>query len=246
MNKLMGSALVCAAAMLVMVSCDKGDGNDENGTVSQSTETTAEFDDSNFGLYKGVIAGSSGTIRIEIKNGNGVATANLTIDGESDELSSSYTFIEGQAIVNAEFTGEFSSFTFSVGADGEDPTIIAISLDGHDNVIATISKETSDDVTSCYEGTSTGGQGHSGIFNLVRNNNTFSGAGKAVDGFSLLLSGNIRNDGSFSATSKTIFNGLDVTVNYSGKFNGNDVSGTWSNSWNGGSNGGGFSGEKTL
>ena len=41
----------------------------------KSKETTAEFDNSNYGLYKGVIVGSSGTIKIEVNNGSGIIKA---------------------------------------------------------------------------------------------------------------------------------------------------------------------------
>jgi hypothetical protein len=193
-----------------------------------------------------VVVGSSGTVRIEINNGDDTAGASITIDGETDALTCAYTFVKGQAVENAEFTGDFSSFTFSVDADGKNPTIANIAIEGHDEVVAAVSKETSTDVALCYEGTSVGGNDHSGVFNVVRNNDTFSGAARAVDGFSCTLSGTIGSDGSFSGTSKTKFNGLDVTLTYSGKFNGNNVSGSWSNSWEGGTNSGSFSGQKTL
>ncbi len=257
MKKLFSFVLLGAFALGTIAACSDDNKNNENGNgngngnIGTSTETTAEFDESNFGLYKGVIAGSSGTVRIEIHNGNDISEATITMDDETDELTCTETFTKGEAIVEAEFTGEFSSFTFSVGADGSNPTIENITIDGHDNVIATISKETSEDVAVCYEGTSIGGNEHSGVFNLVRNNDTYSGASKAVDGFACTFSGTINNDGSFSGNTSTIFNGLDVDLTYSGAFDGDNVSGTWSNSWvNGegvpGSNSGTFTGSKTL
>ncbi len=212
-----------------------------------STETTAEYDNSNFGLYKGVIAGSSGTIRIEINNGNNIARATIVIDGVTDQLTSTASFTAGQAISGAVFSGNFSSFTFSVDADGGNPKVETITVQGHSNVIATVAKEKSDDVSLCYEGTSTGGQNHSGVFNVVRNKNTFSGVAKAVDGFTCYISGNISANGSFTGNSTTTFNGLVVSVTYSGRFVGDQVSGTWNNSWNGGSgaNSGSFTGSQS-
>ncbi len=197
----------------------------------RSTETTEEFDNSNFGLYKGVLAGSSGTIRIEINNGDNLARAIIVMDGETDILTSTATFTAGRAITGAQFTGEFSSFTFSVDADGGNPTIATITIEGHDSVVATVAKETSRSVTLCYEGTSTGGNDHRGVFNLVRNGNTYSGVSNAEDGFSCSFSGSIAADGSFSGTTNTTFNGLAVKLNYSGRFTGDKVSGTWGNSW---------------
>ncbi len=254
MKKLTKLVLIGTFALgaMTMISCDKGGGKEgQDDGNNASTETTAEFDESNFGLYKGVIAGSTGTIKIEINNGDDVAKATIVIDGETDELTTTATFIEGQPILNAEFTGETSSFSFSVNANGGNPVIMNIIIDGHENVIATVTKEKSEDVSVCYEGTSVGGQDHSGVFNVVRNNNTFSGVSKGVDGFTCIFSGTIKSDGSFSGTTSTIFNGLDVDLAFEGEFDGNNVSGTWSNSWvtpdgHPGSNSGTFTGKKTL
>ncbi len=251
MKKLFTLVLMGALALGTMAACSNGENNNNNADTGTSTETTAEFDESNFGLYKGVIAGSSGTVKIEIHNGNDIAEATITMDDETDELTCTETFTEGEAIVDAEFTGEHSSFTFSVGANGSNPVIENIAIVGHGTVIAQVSKEQSENVAVCYEGTSVGGQGHEGVFNIVRNDRIFSGVIKAVDGFSCTLHGNIESNGSFTGSSLTVFNGLSVTVYYSGRFNGDNVSGTWSNSWvnnNGdlGSNSGSFAGSKTL
>ena len=240
----------CLAATLMFSTCNsKEDEPDPETEITTSTETTAEFDKSNFGLYKGVIAGSSGVIRIEINNGINKVEAYITVDRRMDLLMSASTFTSGQAIDNAVFTGSFSSFTFSVDADGKNPVITSINIEEHDNVLATVSKETSADVSSCYEGTATGGNNYKGVFNVVRNNNVYSTIIKGNDGSSYLVNGNIDSSGSFSGTSKTEFNGLDVTMTYSGKFNGNNVTGTWQTSWTGeatGTNSGSFSGSKTL
>ena len=215
-----------------------------------STETTTEYDNSNFGLYKGVLAGSSGTIRIEIKNGDNNVQAVIVMDGKTDILTSTAQFTAGQAITGAQFTGAFSSFTFSVDADGGNPTIVTIAIEGHDKVVATVEKEKSNDVAVCYEGTSVGGNDHSGVFNVVRKNNTFSGVANAVDGFSCTVRGNVAADGSFTGTSNTTFNGLAVRVTYSGRFAGDKVSGSWTTSWNAGgtpqTNSGTFNGSATI
>ncbi len=209
-----------------------------------STETTAEFDNTSFGLYKGVLAGSSGTIRIEINNGNNIARATIVMDGRVDQLTSSASFTAGQAIDGAQFTGTFSSFTFSVDADGGNPTIVTIAIEGHAKVVATVEKEKSGDVAVCYEGTSVGGNDHRGVFNVVRKNNTFSGVANAVDGFSCSVRGTVAADGSFTGTSNTTFNGLAVRVTYSGRFAGDKVSGSWTTSWN--ANGTGYTNSGTF
>jgi hypothetical protein len=239
---------ICLAGTAIFSSCGKDDNGGSNGT--KSTETTAEFDNSSFGLYKGVIVGSTGTIKIEINNGNNTAKAYLSIDGRKDTLTSGYTFSNGQAIVNATFTGAFSSFTFSVAADGKNPIIVNITIEGHSDVVVNILKETSNSAAMAYEGTSVGGNNHLGTFNIVRNNNTFSAVCKnnSDGGKAFSVNGTINSDGSFSA-SATVENyhpGLDVNFTISGKFDRNTVSGTWRNSWSNGTNSGTFSGQKTL
>ncbi len=229
-------------------SCSSGEDKTGTGTgdTGTSTETSEEFDNSSFGLYKGVIAGSTGVVKIEIQNGNNVSEATLTMDGQTDELTCTEVFTEGEDIVDAEFTGDFSSFTFSVEADGSDPVIENIDIDGHGQVLVTVSKEQSENVAVCYEGTSVGGQNHEGVFNIVRNDNVFTGVTKAVDGFSCILNGTVNRYGEFEGTSQTTFNELTVTVSYRGTFNGNNVSGQWANSWETGTNSGTFTGSKAL
>ncbi len=255
MKKPVTLALIAAFALGAMTSCDitgGEEGNDNGNDDGKSTETTAEFDNSNFGLYKGVIAGSSGVVRIEIHNGDDLSEATMVIDGLTDELMCEEEFANGEAIVEATFTGEISSFTFSVGADGRNPVISNIAIDGHDSVIGTVTKETSEHVSSCYLGTSIGGNDHRGTFNIVRVGNTYSGVSKGEDGFSCSFSGSINGDGSFSGNTGTVFNGLNVDLSYNGRFEGNgngNVSGTWSNSWvtpdgTPGSNSGTFSGSR--
>ena len=53
-----------------------------------STETTAEYDNSILGLYKGVVYGPKtyGTVKIELGNGNEVAKATIQIGDKIDEL----------------------------------------------------------------------------------------------------------------------------------------------------------------
>jgi hypothetical protein len=241
---------MAALAVAMFAACGGDNKNNDGPTVTVSTETTAEFDNSNFGLYKGVIAGSSGTVKIEIHNGDDDAKAVIEMGGESDELTTTATFTEGQAVTGAEFTGEHSSFTFGVGANGSNPQITNIVIEGHENVIASVSKEKSENVSVCYEGTSVGGMEHRGVFNIVRNNTSFSGVIKGEDGFVSGLTGTV-NGNSFSGSSNGTQGDLNIKLNYSGTFNGNSVSGKWSNSWvdnqgNNRTNSGTFSGSKTL
>ena len=224
-----------ASSIVLFSTCN--DNKEEDNTPGTSTETTAESDNSNFGLYKGVIVGSSGTIKIEIINGNNVAKARITIDGNTDNLTCSTPLSNRQVIENAEFTGDFSSFNFSVSADGSNPVVSDININGHDDAEIAVLKEESNNVVSCFEGTSAGGNDHEGVFNVVRKNNIFSGLIKGSDGFTANFQGSIDASGNYTGNSTTTFYPLDdhvpvdVTLNYNGRFIGNDVSGTWDNSW---------------
>ena len=221
----------CFALLLTVIflsGCDKKD----DDVKATSTETTAEFDNSNFGLYKGVIVGSSGTIKIEINNGNNVAKATITIDNETDALTSTSTLSNGKAISNATFNGSFSTFTFSVDANGKNPVINSIDIQGHEDVSAIVAKETSTDVALCYEGTSTGGDDYSGVFNVVRNNNTFSAICKGNDKQTFSFTGTADANGSFSSQfTRTLFGFLSVKFTISGSFSGSQTSGEWKTEW---------------
>jgi len=233
------------ASMLTFAAC----GDDESEIIEEptgSTETTAEFDNSGFGLYKGVIVGSSGTIKIEINNGNDVTKAFISIDNKTDELTCISTLIKGQAITNATFNGTFTSFKFSVDADGKNPTVSDITIEGHNNISATIFKETSNNVASGYEGTTIGGNNHSGVLNVVRNNDTFSAISKGNDGIVFNYKGVISANGSFTGQSSAVYNNTNVKITVSGSFKGNQLEGTWKTEWGSGTNSGTFSGKKTL
>ena len=238
------------ASMTVFNAC-KDDGDPEKQPMS--TETKAEFDNSNFGLYKGVIVGSSGTVKIQVNNGNNEAKADIVMDGRTETLSCSTTLTKGQAINNAPFTGSSSSFAFSVGADGKNPEITDFSIAGHEDVTAVVIKETSENVSAAYEGTTVGGNAY-GVLNFVRNNNTYSGIHRSLDeqsgGLTFSVKGNIGNDGSFNGSSTSRLGAITVNLTYTGKFEGNNVSGTWTTSWrienDNYSNSGTFSGKKTL
>ncbi len=117
-------------------------------------------------------------------------------------------------------------------------------------MIANIIKETSSNVALAFEGTYIGGNNASGTFNMVRNNNTFSGVSKGHNdgGRAFTFSGTINADGGFTSsfTVNNYLSDLDVDFTISGEFDGNQVSGTWSNGGYGSTNSGTFSGQKTL
>jgi hypothetical protein len=157
----------------VFVSCKKDEAEAPYTctTCNQTPEAVAANDASSKGIYKGIIIGSSGTIKFDVANttSNSI-TATMVIDGTTVTLTSSVTWTAGQLYV-APFTGTLNgqpvSITFSVTATGSSPTITASNIPGHANAIFSISKETSTALVRCFEGTYHTSANEDGTFNIL-------------------------------------------------------------------------------
>lgn len=139
---------------------------DPDTGLPTTPETKPQYNNTSFGVYKGVVVGSTGTIVFRINNGDNLVKGYLTIDDVKDTLSTTQTLVPGQPILDALFTGRISSMTLSVHADGSNASLSNISIVGHDNVAIVIIHENSDAQVFCYEGTYTGY--YSGILNCTR------------------------------------------------------------------------------
>jgi hypothetical protein len=217
------SLFIIAFVLVLFQSCSK-----ENQSSSSSTEAQAAYDNSSFGLYKGVIVGSSGTIKITVNNGDNIVRAYLVVDGTKDTLISNSSFISGQSISNATFTGKLSTFKFSVNGSGSSATITSITIQGHTNVAGIIGKQTSTQVVSCFEGTYNGqtstGLKSTGTFNCFLVGNIIVGISReTANGYTDTVTGNITN-GNISAQG-TVTTG----ANFSGTLKDTQCSGTWVN-----------------
>ena len=210
----------------------------------------AQYDNSAFGLYRGVVVGSSGWIEINIFNDGSSVSSKVSIDGKTETQTSNYAFEEGKAIRNAVFTSETVSFEFSVNADGHNSMVNSITIVGHDDVIASVKKETSSTPSQAYEGIVDDPQNGPGVFNVVRAGSSFAGIGKGQ-----YVNGTVDENGNFTGSGwwkQYDSEGLDidVTLTITGKFSGTIVSGTWETSWkavdSSGTNSGTFSGKQTL
>src|SRR5690606_16121089 len=122
------------------------------------------------GVYKGIVIGSTGTVKFSIQNGTNDIMATLVIDGVTTILTSSIAWVSGEAYV-APFTGTLNgqpvSITFSVQADGGMPVITSADIPGHANAVFTLTKETSNALIECFEGTYTTSKSESGTFNII-------------------------------------------------------------------------------
>lgn len=172
MKTLLYSAIALLAISLA-TGCKKSDKTDDTLSYTcTSCKTTpdavAANDNSNKGIYKGVIIGSSGTIKFDLQGST--LTAIMVIDGVTANLTSTVAITNGATYV-APFTGTLNgvqvSVTLSVGATGQSPTITAFNIPGHTTASFNLVKETSASVLECYEGTYTTTKPETGTFNLI-------------------------------------------------------------------------------
>ena len=166
MKKLLVKLLLCTT--IIFSSCSENDPSISMNDIAEETpDALSQFDNSNFGIYKGVFVGSSGTILVNINN-NGVLSVSLTIDGVNYPFTSSETITENQQ-TEITFAFENNSFTFIVDADGSNPQITNVSIEGHPDASLIVVKENSSYVAELYEGTYEGidQNNDAGTFNAI-------------------------------------------------------------------------------
>lgn len=160
--------------LFAAVSCKKSSNNNSSSyqctTCSKTSDAAAQNDASTKGVYKGIVVGSSGTIKFDIANNGNTITAVMIIDGTTVNLSSNVSWTNGQPYV-APFTGTMNgqpvTINFSVGLSGSNPTITSANIPGHPNAIITVVKEPSTSLVECFEGTYKTTKPESGVFNIL-------------------------------------------------------------------------------
>ena len=201
----------------LFISCSS-DSDSSGPTFSNTPQAKSQFDNKNYGIYKGVFVGSSGHVLINIKN-EGLVSATLNIDGTVYNFTTTESVSEGIAISGLTFTSGGFLFDFNVNADGSDPWISNINILGHPNADMDILKELSTALVMCYQGTYAGDD--SGVFNMITQSGEVYGlAMSGGDSESTYLEGLI----SGSAITGEFWGG-----SFSGTINGNSVSGNWQN-----------------
>lgn len=195
--------------------------DDDSGTsLSNTPEAKVAYDNSNYGIYKGVFVGSSGTVLININN-EGEIFAELVIDGNSSTYTTTETVTQGTTIYDLTFTNGSSSFDFYVDANGNYAEVYDISINGHPNASIYVVKEYSDALVECFKGTFNGDD--TGVFNFIITDGEINGLGKpngsteSVELFGIITNNTI--SGSFEGGS------------FSGTRNNNSISGSWENSF---------------
>ena len=206
--------------LLLVLSCSNSDSNgDSNQTLSQVPSAKSQYDNSNFGIYKGVFIGSSGTIILDISNSTNSFTATLIIDGVTHNFITNQTIQQNQT-TTINFVEGSNSFSFTVSANGSNPTITNLIINGHPNAALLVVKETSTVLIKCFEGTYSGT--YSGTFNAVIYGNIIKGIAKATSEVSVVTADGTVNNNQINAAGNTSSGAVFV-----GNLNGNTFSGTW-------------------
>jgi len=219
---------------IIFASCSE---NDPLITINDSAEelpiALSQYDNSNYGIYKGVFVGSSGTILVNLNN-NGVISVSLTIDGVNYPFTSSETITENQQ-TEITFAYENNSFSFTVNADGSNPLITNVSIEGHPDASIIVVKENSSYVAQLYEGSYEGidQNNDQGTFNaIVFNGAVYILSKSSVYGSSSYASGSVDGNLVSGASSLgTIFSGNienDEVMNGTWKITQTNEKGIWS------------------
>ncbi|QBZ96712.1 hypothetical protein [Flavobacterium sangjuense] len=213
----------------VALSCS----SDSSGTsLSDTPDAKAQYDDSSFGIYKGVFVGSTGTVEVNVYN-SGEAVATLTINGSSKTYTAAEKVAEDFAITGLTFVNGSNSFDFNVNGNGTSPSVSSINISGHANAKIDVIKELSNSLVKCYLGSFNGDS--SGTFNIIIQGSFLYGLAKpSDDDSSLFLDGDI--------TGNNILGEFDNGA-FVGTVDGNRISGTWTNTL---SESGSWSGNRKL
>ena len=220
--------------LLIFTGCSKSKDGEED-TDKDKPAAKAQFDNNNYGIYKGVFVGSSGIIIININNDNTIA-ATVTIDGLTTHFTTTQTVQQNQS-TTVDFTNGGDAFTFVVAANGSAPSITNITINGHPKAAIVIIKETSAAIVKCYEGTYEGDD--EGTFNAVVSANVISGLTlSTIYGETYYITGTV-SDSKINASGSS-----GSGAKFSGAISGDNISGNWDNSI--AKKSGTWSGKRTL
>ncbi len=185
------------------------------------TFAAPEHDMSHRGIYKGVLTGSSGNVKVIIDNNNdNQYIAIIKFQGVRYEIPLTETVI-GEGTITYIFEQNDIIFTLILSENGD---IISSSLEGIDGheIKVTILKEHSDSQVMCFEGTFSGD--NSGIWNVVITGTIVEGYYKSLVANDEGVVTGTYNNGTVEVTSLNQFSDI---VYASGSLNGDTISGEW-------------------
>lgn len=217
--------VVVMALLIIFTGCKKETNKPELVTTA---EAKAAHDGKSGGVYKGVLIGSTGTIKIVLQDGK--VEVVVTIDGETRTLATTGLtgWTSGQSIAQIDFSNGNWSVKFSVDGNGNNPRIVP-NIAGHVGMVVLIVKESSTQVIKLYEGrfTGTGVSPSYNHWNFISNANHLYGIhsdGVGVKEFVGQING-VNLNGLTSAGAS--FNGSFSGELVSGQWQGVGVAGTW-------------------
>ena len=221
MKKQILKTIFSLLTLLSIFSCSNSDSNgDSNQNLSQVPLAKSQYDNSNFGIYKGVFVGSSGTIILDLSNSTNSFTATLIIDGVTYNFITNQTIQQNQT-TTINFVEGSNSFTFTVSANGSNPTITNLIINGHPNAALLVVKETSTVLIKCFEGTFSGT--YSGTFNAVIYGNIIKGISRETSDENIVTADGTVNNNQINASGNASNGAVFV-----GNLSSNNFSGTWS------------------
>ncbi|GAO44027.1 hypothetical protein [Flavihumibacter petaseus] len=215
--------LAClTACTLLFFSCSK----DKPGTnLPQAPTAKAEYDHSNYGVYKGVIGRPNGIVDINLMN-DGKVSAKIIIDNVTYLFTTTDLLLKDQPCVLV-FHNANSYFKLYVSADGNYAAIEEFVLENYPFVKTVITKETSDAMVKRYETTYTSFSSTETYF-MVLNNNKIGGLFEQNNTSTIAFTGIVSgNDILISSYNEYYLTGQTSGENISGKWDIGNSSGTW-------------------
>lgn len=221
------SSLFLLLSLLVYTGC----GDDESGPSFVTTpEANPDNDTSGKGVYKGVLIGSSGFIKVNLDNlGDGVITLTLNLDGETYDLETEQTYnpdVGFQGYFTGAVTGGLATVGFYTNTTGTEFGFFGIEIPGHPDVSFILVKEKSSELVRCFEGTFSGSD--SGIINFLVVGDEWKALARPNGGSAddeAELDGDL-NGNTLVCDCDVDGDGTD-DMEFTGTINGNSMSGTW-------------------
>lgn len=172
--KLSSVVFLCFSAFFLSTGCKKDDNKKTEpykcASCVATPEAKAANDASSKGIYKGIVIGSTGTIKFDVLNSGTTIKAYLTLDGTAVELTSSVEW-NGTSRYIAPFKGTLNgqqvTISFSVGPNGGEPSVVSANIPGHPNAEFVLVKEYSGALIECFEGTYHTTRPEDGTFNII-------------------------------------------------------------------------------
>jgi hypothetical protein len=169
-------ALLALLTLFILSACGEDDtkGPYRCTSCADEPEALAANDNSGKGIYKGLVVGSSGTLRFNIANSDATLTAALVIDGEEFELATTSEYsteggFEGYFVNTMDTPNDEDddiSIGFYVNSTGTEFGVFNPIIPNHvDGITIELYKELSDMLVVAYEGTYTGDD--EGIWNMT-------------------------------------------------------------------------------